>query len=104
MIPFVWVTGRRRSPQGWPNMRAAFRNILYSVSPRAILLAILIAAVISAAWVMKRPGPRFNTEPIPHLLGWYVLTDNATGQKRICNREGVCRSYPSAVSAVREVK
>ncbi|HEY6347655.1 MAG TPA: hypothetical protein VIY49_39695 [Bryobacteraceae bacterium] len=87
-----------------PNMQAAFRNILYSVSPRAILLAILIAAVISAAWLLKRPGPRFNTEPIPHMLGWYVLTDTTTGLKRICNREGVCRSYPSAVSAAREVK
>jgi hypothetical protein len=82
---------------------AVRRNILYSVRPRTIL-AILVAAAIWTLWFVTRPGPRFNTEPIPHMLGWYVLTDNTTGLKQICNREGVCRSYPSAFSAAAEVK
>jgi hypothetical protein len=88
-VPVKWS----RSPAGYVT---AFRNILYSVRLRAIF-AILVAAAIWAVWWMTRPGPRFTAEPIPHMLGWYVLTDNTTSLKQICNQEGVCRSYPSKV-------
>jgi hypothetical protein len=71
--------------------------------PRAIF-AILVAPAIWAVWWMTRPSPRFTTEPIPHMLGWYVLTDHATSLKQICNREGVCRSYPSPVVSRADVK
>lgn len=69
-----------------------------------VIFGVLVVAAIWAVWLMTRPGPRFHTEPIPHMLGWYVLTDNATGLKQICNREGVCRSYPSRVVSKVDVK